>query len=210
MPINIENNKEILCLVEAFTKDTLGDEKPKGNCFRLSYPLSLYLTNKGHVNSIRTGHYNYKVVNKHNPSHVWLTLDKDPEIIIDITGKQFDENMPLIYRGKPDEYEEGNITFKEFYDDWLRSFTTNGFFDYIQDPIDKADLSALLKINLKAAIILNNEKGIDITTSKKYFSAIYKILCFNWDTIQLFKNELPKDFNVLELKAKEWYKAAAE
>lgn len=195
-----ENNEKILALAEKFVTETLGSIDSQGKCFAISYPLSLHLENNNFKNSIARGYFKDIF-----HSHFWLILESDNEIIIDPTKKQFYKNAPLVYIGKkPDDYYHVNDTafenwIEDVYNSWIIPF-------HYPDNFEHLDLITLLEINIKAAIIVNNElekKEIDISNSLKhriYFSGIFEILNNNYE--KLTKFESIKGFANLKLKGR--------
>ena len=193
-----EELEEVLRLAENFRNATLGSVKPNGKCFSLSYPLSLHLENNNLNNYITAGYF--KNVSK---SHFWLTLEKNTEIIVDITKDQFYKKAPKVFIGKkPDDYFITEIEFEklieEVYNAWIIPFKySENFKDY--------DIDVLLEINLRAAIILNNEldekkRDFNISLrSKIYFIGIFEILNIFQDRLEVFENII--GFNELKLKA---------
>jgi hypothetical protein len=215
-----ENDRlEIEKIAIKFTSNTLGNECPKGKCFTICYPLSLHLINNGVENSIRVGKFKDTII-----THFWLNLEDDNETIIDPTIKQFYENMPLVYIGKkPEDYHEcPKFCFKSWCKTWMERLLNNGSIE--QPPYGlpeqiiqqvtktKLDIKIYLKINYKAAIILNSEieqmtlkkDFIQSDIFKEYFDYIYEVINCNKNKVlnEQLKTSLPKEFDRLLLKAK--------
>lgn len=171
--MDISNLEELATI---FTQNALGKESPKSMCFTTCYPLSLYLNINGIENSIRHGICE-------NRRHFWIEVsDKS---IIDPTVKQFKfgENLSNVYLGvKTNNYDEDFSNTEWFfgtYENWLVPYRDT--FNFLSGGIE-FDLKTAFKLNIKSAIILNNEierLGIELSQSTElhsYFSGIYHIM----------------------------------
>jgi hypothetical protein len=145
-------------LAEDFRVKTLNNASPKEMCFTISYPLSLHLINNGIENSMTCG----KFID--GRSHYWLTLIDEEKTIIDPTITQFD-----VYKDKSEVFigkkpEEFTVTtgewFNESYKKWSTPLLNDGLiYPSLPDKnlSPKIDLKLYVGVNLRAAIILNEE-----------------------------------------------------
>ncbi len=205
---NKVNKEKIENLVYTFRSKTIGEISPKNTCFHVSYGLHLHLKNNGIENSLRTG-------TCESIKHYWINLEHNKEVIIDATIGQFSfaKNIPYYIGQKPSCYIE-NLDFSftdPKYDNnilcmWLSQFIHSRSF-IEEGDITKSQLEDLLQINIKSAIIINNEieenLNIEIKKYKRYsdyFDGI-KVLLDNYTNEKQIKEFLNiKGFNNLHLK----------
>jgi len=157
-------------LVENFKNEIIGDsESVRHKCFCISYPLSLYLQINGYHNSLKGGNF---LAPLRSINHTWIELNNG--IIIDATIEQFSEylsikDLPFMFLN---DFENDNLNTDKHNkwfqplknnDEWFEK-TSNGFKEYFknihryigEDSVG-IDIRELLKISLKAAIIINKE-----------------------------------------------------
>lgn len=110
-------------ITEEFVSYILGDLISDKMCFTVCYPLSLYLTNNGYENIIKSGWYN-------SIPHYVISLKNSDEIIIDPTIQQFDIIEPQVLITSlqvAEEYKDfGEIIFKDVLSEWLYPLMNNG------------------------------------------------------------------------------------
>lgn len=193
-------------LAEKFSNDTLGNVAPHGKCFTICYPLALHLRNNNINCEIVTGKFGNTTVD-----HFWLMLTDDSSIIVDPTIRQFYPDMPSVHVGKkPEDYNQclDEDWFEQTCDAWIGPF--------LRKSKDKApsELSLpfkdLLRINLTAATILNNEieqlenNGCfkPSSASERYFTYIGEVLKKCLEMKELQQLILPPGFDKLLSKVK--------
>ncbi|HTB52337.1 MAG TPA: hypothetical protein VK718_06140 [Ferruginibacter sp.] len=204
---------QIRKLVEAFRKEVIDNECPKGKCFTTCYPLSIHLDNNGFPNSIVQGHFD--IITQ---GHYWLKLN-DYDIIIDPTITQFESesNEPVVFVDKATKkyYPTPNITSRNFTESvsaWKAPFHVETRAKLPEGLISEDfNKRTVLLIILKAATLLHieieNLKLKNKPVSKKsnfYFDNINEILVA-WENIGLIKNleqDLPKEFKTVWANAK--------
>lgn len=204
------NMKKLENLVFTFTSKTLGESSPNNTCFHVSYGLHLHLKNNGIENSLRKG-------TCENINHYWINLEYNKEVIIDATIGQFSfaKNIPYYIGQKLSCYIDNldfNFTDPKYDDNilhmWLSQFIHSISFIEKGD-ITESQLEDLLQINIKSAIIINNEieENPEIEAKAKkykrysdYFSGIRELLCNHTNEKQIKEFSNIKGFNNLHLK----------
>jgi len=181
-------NAELIKLVENFKREVFNkNELPNHKCFCVSYPLSLYLNMyKNYENELICSFLNYPTLT--TKLHYWIELNTG--VIVDITIDQFSnqlpiDELPIVFNyndsvNKPilsaAEYKKWFKIYHKPLDksiDSIKSLYRN-LSTYLQD--DSNNLKELLRVNLKAAIVLNNEidrRGIDINDKNRDDSEKY-------------------------------------
>ncbi|MDP1801487.1 MAG: hypothetical protein Q8L81_09055 [Bacteroidota bacterium] len=197
MRFNKIDINEASLLASAFVKSTLGSYIPDGKCFTVSYPLSIHLENNGFKNSLSTG--KFKFGSPEQKDHFWIAFEDEDKTIIDPTIKQFFTEMPDLYIGKrPTEYTIESTPyeswFKEVYKSWIGNFE---FRAQLQLLSSQEYFDIILDINVKAAIIINNDielKNTNMHVSQKLDQYLYGIYCI---LINYTDQELTKFRNLL-------------
>ncbi len=192
-------------LVENFKNEIIDDkESVRHKCFCISYPLSLYLQINGYHNSLKGGCFPAPL---RSINHTWIELNNG--IIIDATIEQFSEylsikDLPFMFLN---DFENNNLN-TDNHNKWFRPLKNNDewfektstqFVVYFKD-LDcytgehsvGIDIRELLKVSLKAAIVLNNEinrRGIDINDNSEKYLEYFEFInyirqkSFEWEEL---------------------------
>lgn len=193
-------------LTQEFFDATISQETPGGLCFTVAYPLCLCLINNGIDCTLNVGKCEKR-------DHFWVQVNDESKTIVDITIKQFvfAKNYNEIFIGKmPKEYNHEDIPSEWFintYNEWLSPIYTPQA--YKEEP-RKIDFERLYRVNLKAAIFLNNEiqqlKIQETDFVKHYFFGIFEMIrLMGKENRELYKSI--NGFETLSKKAVQFYKA---
>lgn len=174
-------------LSNTFANQVLGNEKPDNMCFTISYPLSLYLKANRIDNLLTAGNYIDDTSPKNGRHHFWIALTKYENIIVDPTIQQFFPQEALVHVGVvPETYEKIDFTFDQWFDGayerWRYLLLNNGIPEELPPAVaklhnpkaERIDINILLRINLRAALLLFNEREniLNDELYRKYFVVI--------------------------------------
>lgn len=209
LPENEKNRIEEL--IKNITDKSIGSDNPSGFCFSTSIALSIYLKINNFNASIQAGIYN-------NYDHFWLSLDNYPNIIIDPTIKQFDNNQSTIYIGEKD----GNRITKDFQLKNYGLIEWQNIYGIWREPIIDKSYQVYRTEEFKEKVVINSFVSATIINSeieqmtekndflktyffKFYFATIYQGLRDKWSknekVIKILQNKLPDKFDKLLNKA---------
>ncbi len=145
---------EIKERVIKFTQNTLGKECCHKMCYAISYPLHIHLSNKEISNSLKAGSVN-------GIPHYWISLDLPQKLIIDATARQFDPLLDYVHFEKELGEESPNDFNKAFIDWSVPLIQYNRIAEELMKPARIPPLETYIKIGVKAALILINDKMLD-------------------------------------------------
>lgn len=153
---------------EADEADSLGffNRFPLGCCGDTSDLLAEYLLENKIVTKYVSGTYYYGETSYESQNHAWLLLDE--EIIVDITGDQFKNNLKLLHYDKKVYVGHKN----DFYD----LFEVSPFrdiYEYVGSPLSTERLKRLYEI-IKRYIKKPSIDEYILNASKKTNTLFYK------------------------------------